>query len=92
MNGTKFDVDKAGRITVKNGAIDLSKAGTNPSGLKLKYKVKDCTFKGSFNGYVLSGDKLKKVRVQVSGVVLGRVGYGTATVRKVGSVPVTISP
>ena len=92
MNGTKFDVDKTGRITVKNGAIDLSKAGTNPSGLKLKYKVKDCTFKGSFNGYVLSGDKLKKVKVQVSGVVLGRVGYGTATVKKVGSVPVTISP
>ena len=92
MNGTKFDVDKAGRISVKNGAIDLSKAGTNPSGLKLNYKVKDCTFKGSFNGYVLSGGKLKKVRVQVSGVVLGRVGYGTATVKKVGSVPVTISP
>ena len=92
INGTKFDVDKAGRISVKNGAIDLSKAGTNPSGLKLNYKVRDCTFKGSFNGYVLSGDKLKKVRVQVSGVVLGRVGYGTATVKKVGSVPVTISP
>ena len=91
MNGAKFEVDKGGRISVKNGVIDLSKAGTNPSGLKLNYKVKDCTFNGSFSAYVLSGNKLKKVRVQVSGVVLGRVGYGTATVKKVGSVPVTIS-
>ena len=52
--------------------------------------MKNCTFKGSFSAYALSGGKLKKVKVTVSGVVLGRKGYGTASIKKVGSVPISI--
>ena len=37
-----------------------------------------------------AGGKLKKVKVTVSGVVLGRKGYGTASIKKVGSVPISI--
>ena len=60
------------------------------AGLKLNYKVKDCTFKGSFKAYADVGGKPKSTTVNVSGVVVGGVGYGAATVKKVGGVPVKI--
>ena len=92
MKGTAFDVDKPGKVKLlkdKSG-IDPSGLGTNPSGLKLKYKMKDATFSGTFTAYSLAGGKLKKTRVQVSGVVLGGKGYGTAAIKKVGSTVVNI--
>ena len=49
--GTKWTLPKVGRITMKKGVIDVSKAGENPSGLKLTYKSLDGTFKGSFKVY-----------------------------------------
>ena len=45
-SGTKWEVAKAGKIAMKKGALDVSKAGENPSGLKLTYKAKDGSFKG----------------------------------------------
>ncbi len=87
MKGTSFDVDKPGKVALlkdKSG-VDLSKAGTNPSGLKLKYTIKNGVFKGSFTAYALSGGKFKKVKVDVGGVVIGGKGYGAASVKKVGS-------
>ena len=92
MKGASFDIDKSGKVKLlkdKSG-IDPSALGTNPSGLKLKYKMKDATFSGSFAAYALEGGKLKKTSVQVSGVVLGGIGYGTASVKKSGSVAVKI--
>ena len=84
MKGAAFDIDKAGKAKLlkdKSG-IDPSGLGTNPSGLKLKYTMKNGTFKGTFSAYALDGGKLKKVKVAVSGVVLGGKGYGTASVKK----------
>ena len=92
MKGTAFDVDKPGKVVLlkdKSG-VDLSKAGTNPSGLKLKYTIKNGTFKGSFSAYSLSDGKFKKVKVDVSGVVLGGKGYGAASIKKVGAWAVRI--
>ena len=93
MKGAGFDVDKPGKVALlkdKSG-VDLSKAGTNPSGLKLKYAARNGTFTGSFGAYAISGGKLKKVQVSVSGVVLGGKGYGTASVKRPAvSWPVTI--
>ena len=70
--------------------MDDSKAGANPSGLKLTYKAKGGGFSGSFKAYAVVGGKLKTVTVNVSGVMVGNVGYGTATIKKVGAVPVRI--
>ena len=84
MKGAAFDIDKAGKAKLlkdKSG-IDQSGLGPNPSGLKLKYTMKNGTFKGTFSAYALDGGKLKKVKVAVSGVVLGGKGYGTASVKK----------
>ena len=88
--GAKWTIAKAGTVAYKNGAFDETKAGANPSGLKLSYKAKDGTFKGSFMAYALDGGKLKKAKVDVSGVLIDGVGYGTATIKKAGSVAVTI--
>ena len=92
MKGAKFDIDKVGSVKLlrdKTG-LDLSKAGTNPSGMKLSYTIKTGVFKGSFMLYTLADGKLKKFRAAVTGVVLGGKGYGTASIKKRGSWPVAI--
>ena len=66
--------------------IDDTKGKTNLSGLKLTYTPKKGTFKGSFKVYTLDGTgkalKLKKYTVNVNGLVVDGVGYGTATCKK----------
>ena len=81
---------KAGKVVYKNGEVDASKLGENPSGLKLTYKSKDGSFKGSFKAYTLTGGKLKATTVNVSGFLVDGVGYGTAAVKGKGSVVVTV--
>ena len=81
---------KAGKVAMKKGVLDDSKAGLNPSGLKLSYKAKDGSFKGSFKAYCDKGGSLKAVAVTVSGVMVDGVGYGSAAVKKAGSAAVTI--
>jgi hypothetical protein len=88
VNGTKLTLPKAGKVVMdRYGEIDYDKAGDNPSGLKLNYKAKDGTFSGSFRAYVDNNGRLKTVTVSVSGLIIEGIGYGTATVKKVGSVP-----
>ena len=94
QKGTKWIVAngaRTGRVVLgKDGNVDEAKTGANPSGLKLAYKAKDGSFSGSFKAYVLYRGKPKATTVTVSGVVIDGVGYGTATIRKVGSVAVRI--
>lgn len=91
MKWVVADGAKAGKVVLgRDGAVDAAKAGANPSALKLSYRAKDGSFSGSFKAYVDSRGKPKAVTVSVSGVVIDGVGYGTATVKKLGSVPVTI--
>lgn len=88
QSGAKWTVEKAGKVKLAGGEVV---AGANPSALKLTYKLKDSTFKGSFTAYQLAGGKLKKVKLAVTGVVLGGKGYGTATVKKpTANFPITI--
>ena len=91
-NGGKWVLPKAGKVVYKNGAVDESKLGENPSGLKLTYKAKDGSFKGSFKVYFVNGAKAKATTVNVTGVVIDGVGYGTATVKGKGEAEVTIGP
>ncbi len=90
--GAKWTLPKAGKVVYVKGTttVDEAKAGENPSGLKLTYKAKDGTFKGSFKAYADVGGKPKATTVNVSGVVVDGIGYGAAMVKKVGSVPVKI--
>ena len=88
--GGKWALPRAGNVVYKNGSVDESKLGKNPSGLKLTYKAKDGSFKGSFKVYAVNGGKAKATTVSVTGVMVGTTGYGTATVKGKGSVKVTI--
>ena len=88
--GAKWTLPKAGKVQLaKDGTVDASKLGENPSALKLTYKAKDGSFKGSFKAYADVGGKPKGTTVKVMGVLVNGVGYGTATV-KGGSAPVTV--
>ena len=90
LSGSKWTLPKAGKVVYKNKAVDASKLGENPSGLKLTYKAKDGSFKGSFKVYSDNGGNLKATTVNVIGVMINGKGYGTATVKGKGSVEVTI--
>ena len=87
-NGTKWTVAggaKAGKVAFAKGGntVDESKLGANPSGLKLTYKSKDGTFKGSFRVHSLeSNGKIKAYTATVTGVMIGAKGHGTATIKK----------
>lgn len=77
-------------ISVAGSKWTLPKGDENPSELKLTYST-DGTFKGSFKVYAITDTgKSKKYTANVTGVVLDGVGYGTATIKKVGSAPVII--
>ncbi len=62
----------------------------NAANLKLTYKAKDGTFKGSFKVYDLSSSRAKAITLSVRGVVIDGVGYGSAAYKKVCAVPVWI--
>ena len=90
QKGTKWSLPKAGKVVYKNGAVDKSKLGDNPCALKLTYKAKEGTFKGSFKVYTEVKGKPKATTVNVTGFLLNGIGYGTATIKGKGSVSVTI--
>ena len=89
---TKWVLPKAGKVVLKKGEIDESKLLENPAGLKLAYRSKAGTFSGSFKAYIDYNGRLKSVTVSVSGILIDGQGYGTATIKKKGSVAVTIEP
>ena len=60
--------------------------------LKVTYKEKDCTFKGTLNVYVTDPrGKPKKIKGTLTGVVVNGVPYGTLVIRNVGSWAVLFS-
>ena len=82
---------KTGKVQLtKEGALDEAKAGVNPSALKIAFTAKTGTFKGSFKAYSLVKGKPKATTVTVSGVLVDGAGYGTASAKKLGGVPLTI--
>ena len=89
--GEKWTLPKAGRVVqlTSNSEVLKSSLGENPSGLKLTYKAKDGSFKGSFKTYAFENSRLRPTTVKVAGVLVNGVGYGTATGKDVRA-PVTI--
>ena len=82
---------KAGKVTRDQyGRISQRKLGSNPSALSLGYNASDGTFKGTFNAYVNKNGWPKAYVAQVNGVMIKGKGYGTACIKNVGSVPITL--
>ncbi|MBR3895480.1 MAG: leucine-rich repeat protein [Bacteroidaceae bacterium] len=100
VSGKKWvvaDGVKAAKVTYKKGDpepdIAPGKKGqeiANASGLKLTYKSKDGSFSGSFTVYAIEKNKLKKHKANVTGVLIDGIGYGTATIKKIGTWAITI--
>ena len=91
--GAKWTLPAAGNVRYDRESEEYvdAKDSANPAGLKLTYVAKTGAFKGSFKLYAVdSAGRLKKLTANVSGVMVGRQGYGTATVKGVGSWPVAI--
>ena len=91
--GSRWKLPAAGAIKYNKEAEEWydSKDSDNPSGLKLTYVSKTGAFKGSFKIYaVTDSGALKKLTANVSGVMVGQRGYGTATVKNVGCWPVSV--
>ena len=93
QSGKKWVVAKAGKVVYAKGTttVDETKLGDNPSALKLKYNSKDGSFSGSFKIYSSVDGKPKATTVNVSGVLVGGVARGVATIKNVaGAERVTI--
>ncbi len=87
----KWALPRSGKVGLNQyGQINLRKLGDNPAGLALEYNLAEGLFKGVFNAYVNKRGWPKPFLVQVNGVMLGKKGYGTASVKGVGSVPVVL--
>ena len=81
---------KAAKVAYKKGVLSITegKKGvgvSNISGLKLTYKSKEGSFTGSFTVYAIENGKLKKHKASISGVLVNGIGYGTATIKKIGT-------
>ncbi len=63
--------------------VNDSNGKTNVSGLKLTYNARQGTFKGTFKVFTWSPNGAKYT-VHVSGVVVDGVGYGKASLKKMG--------
>ena len=92
VGGTRWTLPKSGKVVFLRGTtnVDETKLGENPSALKLSYKAKGGTFKGSFKAYAEVNGKPKATRVNVAGVLIGNTGYGSAIIKKAGGVSVTV--
>ena len=77
--------------------LEVTRRGTkwtlgeeNLAQAKLAYRAKDGTFTGSFKVYYEVNGRERAASASVAGVVIEGVGYGSASVKKVGAVPLTI--
>lgn len=93
----KWELAKPAVVKYSKGAFDqaaydkgVAQGKTNVGALKLRYSAKDGSFKGSFKIYQLKDGKLKKLNTTVNGVVCDGAGYGSALIKKIGSMPVEI--
>ena len=94
ISGTRWNVPRADgvRFSKDDGwYVADDKEYGNPAGLKLAYSAKAGTFKGSFKVFAETDEgRSKKYTATVTGVVVGGEGYGTATIKKIGSMPVKV--
>ena len=92
-SGSKWSVPRADNVKFvsDDGAYEVLTEYGNPAGLSLSATQSKGVFKGRFKVFGVTAEgKSRKYTAVVNGVVLDGVGYGTATVKKVGAVPVIV--
>ena len=94
-SGKKWTLPKADKVKFnrETETYDVTTDFGNPAGLKLTFTASSGTFKGSFKVYTVTETGKSKIHTaQVTGAVVDGVGYGTAIIKKVCSMPVVIQP
>ncbi len=89
-NGRKMLTPKADKVALVGGQIVSTVDNGNRPGLSLFCNAETGEFSGTYSVYQTVGGKLKRRRAAVRGVFVDGTGYGTAIVKGVGRVPVTI--
>ena len=89
FNGKKFDAGKAGKVTYKNGVLNVRPGdGGNVAGLTVKY-VKG-TLTGAFTVYAVTNGRLMKNKFTISGLMIDGNGQAVATNKKLKPIPVGV--
>ena len=83
IGGMAIAVSPANDAVMLNGRKWTGTKGV--SDLKVTYYPKNGTFKGSFNVYVKHGERIRKKKAKVSGIVVDGVPYGTAVIKDTAS-------
>jgi len=88
----KWKLPKADTVKfVKDEGYVITRDNGNPAGLKLTYSAITGLFSGSFKVFgITASGRSKTYTATVRGGVLDGVGYGTAVIKKVGSLPVGV--
>ena len=73
--------------TIQRNGVQWRAGLTEATALNLRCIEKTGTFKGSFKVRAVLGKKTTTISVSVNGVLANGIGYGTATVKNVGSWP-----
>ena len=93
VSGVNWRTPKADSVkfVAEDSAYEVRTEYGNPSGLSLSVKSSEGMFRGRFKVFtVTEAGRSKKYSATVNGAILDGVGYGTATIRKIGAVPVTV--
>lgn len=78
------------RYTADDG-YEITRDNGNPAALKLTYNARYGTFKGSFKLYgITEAGRSRRHTVMVNGVIVDGVGFGSASIKGVGAIPVAI--
>ena len=93
VSGVNWRTPKADSVkfVAEDSTYEVRTEYGNPSGLSLSVKSSEGMFRGRFKVFtVTEAGRSKKYSATVNGAILDGVGYGTATIRKIGAVPVTV--
>lgn len=93
VSGSRWSTPKSDRVKfdAAEGSYEVQTEYGNPAALSLSASSGKGTFRGRFKVFAITdAGKSKKYTAVVNGVVLNGAGYGTATIKKIGSVPVTV--
>lgn len=88
----RLNAPKNGKVSQKKGVLTISGTGENNACVKINATAKTGALKGNFTFYTWDAAKrkLKKIKVQLNGAFVAGKGYGSATIKKVGSMPFTL--
>ena len=92
VHSGKWSVAKADTVRfVRGEGYEISRDNGNPSGMKLSCAAKTGLFKGKFNVYsITESGKSKRRTATVSGIVVDGIGYGCASIKNVGAIPILV--